>query len=80
MKLRSLLSATALLSLLAPAARASQLDISAFDWRVPITVSGYAGSETLADFPVLVTLAEGGPSGFSYDDCAEDGADLRFAD
>ena len=80
MKLRSLLSATALLSLLAPAARAIQLDISAFDWRVPITVSGYAGSETLADFPVLVTLAEGVPSGFSYDDCAEDGADLRFAD
>ncbi len=79
MKLRSLLSATALLSLLAPAARAIQLDISAFDWRVPITVSGYAGSETLADFPVLVTLAEGVPSGFSYDDCAADGSDLRFA-
>ena len=45
-----------------------------------ITVGGYAGSTTLANFPVLVKLAEGSPVGFTYDDCKNDGSDLRFTD
>ncbi len=48
--------------------------------RIPIAVSGYSGTETLTNFPVLVTLAADSPLGFDYADCAEDGADLRFAD
>ncbi|MCR5838731.1 MAG: DUF2341 domain-containing protein, partial [Kiritimatiellae bacterium] len=47
--------------------------------RIPIVVSGYAGSSTLTNFPVLVKLAADQPSGFDYADCAEDGADIRFA-
>ena len=50
-----------------------------YAWRVPITVSGYAGTETLTNFPVLVTLAAGTPAGFDYADCAAEGSDLRFA-
>ncbi len=57
-----------------------ELNATVFAKRIPITVSGYAGTETLANFPVLVTLAAGAPVGFDYADCAPDGADLRFAD
>ena len=53
---------------------------SLFAYHVPITVSGYAGESTLADFPVLVTLAADSPSGFDYADCAADGSDIRFLD
>ena len=44
------------------------------------TVSGYAGSTDLANFPVLVRLSASSPAGFSYDDCAQDGSDIRFVD
>ena len=50
-----------------------------FSRRVPVAVSGYAGSSTLTNFPVLVKLAADAPSGFDYADCAADGSDLRFA-
>ena len=50
-----------------------------FTKRIPVTVSGYAGTETLENFPVLVKLAAGEPAGFDYGDCATDGSDLRFA-
>ncbi len=53
---------------------------TAYAKRIPIAVSGYAGTETLTNFPVLVTLAADSPLGFDYADCAEGGADLRFAD
>ena len=49
-----------------------------------ITVSGYKGSSTLENFPVLVRIAENdaesgtGIQGFSYADCAADGADILF--
>ena len=68
------------IALLTPAASAVQLDISDFDWRVPVTVSGYAGTIELTNFPILVKLAADAPSGFDYADCAADGSDLRFAD
>ena len=50
-----------------------------------ITVSGYTGS-ALENFPVLVRIAEydagtgRGIQGFSYADCAADGADIAFVD
>ncbi len=50
-----------------------------FTKRIPITVSGYNGTETLTDFPVLVRLAADSPEGFDYGECATDGSDLRFA-
>ena len=44
------------------------------------TVSGYAGSTTLANFPVLVKISESAVPGFHYADCAAGGADLSFRD
>jgi hypothetical protein len=72
--------ATFLAALCAAAAIGDTLDTTPFSKKIPITISGYAGSTELTDFPVLVTLAENAPIGFSYDDRATDGADLRFAD
>lgn len=56
------------------------LEPTLFAKKCDFTVSGYAGSSTLEDFPVLVRLSAGKPVGFSYDDCAAGGADLRFTD
>ena len=56
------------------------LEPTLFTKKCDFTVSGYAGTSTLEDFPVLVRLSEGTPTGFSYDDCATGGADLRFTD
>ena len=68
-----------LLSLLVPVARGEAIVETNYAWRVPAAVSGYAGTETLTNFPVLVKLAADAPAGFDYADCAEGGADLRFA-
>ena len=56
-------------------------DWTKYSHRFKVSFSGYAGSETLADFPVLVKISESGISGFRYADCKKPGgADLRFAD
>ena len=47
-------------------------------WSFPVTVSGYAGSAPLTDFPVLVRISPDRAPGFSYADCADDGRDLSF--
>jgi hypothetical protein len=47
-------------------------------YRAELTVSGYTGTETLEGFPVLVRISESKISGFSYADCAENGADISF--
>ncbi len=49
-------------------------------YRIKITFSGYSGTETLSNFPVLVRLGKG-IQGFDYSlfDYAE-GTDLRFSD
>ena len=44
------------------------------------TVSGYTGESALANFPVLVRISPERISGFSYADCAADGADIAFTD
>ena len=49
-------------------------------YTVQYTVNGYAGTEALANFPVLVRLSAGSPVAFSYTDCAAGGADLTFTD
>ena len=61
-------------------ANAEELDPALFTYKSTVTVSGYTGSSTLTDFPVLVKLADGAPTGFDYGNCAADGSDLRFAD
>ena len=50
------------------------------DYKVEFTVSGYAGSTPLTNFPVLVRLAADSPQAFDYSDCAADGSDIRFED
>lgn len=46
------------------------------------SADGYAGTQTLTNFPVLVRLSEGHPTGFSYSDMKNpsSGAELFFAD
>ena len=73
--LASLLAAFA-----ATAAMADALDTTLFSMKSEMTIPGYAGSTTLANFPVLVRLATDSPTGFDYNDCAADGSDIRFAD
>ena len=59
----------------------SDNDWTKYSHRFRVTFSGYTGSETLANFPVLVKISETGISGFRYADCKKPGgADLRFAD
>lgn len=71
------------LCLLASCAGADALDPTAFSKKVSFTASGYDGTSTLENFPVLVRLSEG-ISGFSYDDIGTTTnaayANLRFAD
>ena len=49
-------------------------------YRATFTVTGYSGSTTLENFPVLVRLADNSPVAFTYDDCAANGSDIRFKD
>ena len=59
---------------------ADATDFGALSKSIEFTTSGYTGTSTLTDFPVLVRLAAGSPAGFSYSDCASGGGDLRFSD
>ena len=71
---------TLLAAFAAMSAMADALDTSLFTLKSEMTIPGYAGSTTLANFPVLVRLAADSPTGFDYNDCAADGSDIRFAD
>ena len=81
--LRSRLPAVSILLVLvglASPASADELDVTGYTRSVVLSVAGYTGTSTLANFPVLVRL---GPSvaGFHYEDFASpDGADLVFTD
>lgn len=56
-------------------------DWTKYSHRFTVSFTGYAGEETLTDFPVLVKISESGISGFDYDDCLRpNGGDLHFAD
>lgn len=78
--MKKLISAMFFAVLAATAAMADALDTALFLMKSEMTIPGYAGSTTLANFPVLVRLAANSPIGFDYADCAADGSDLRFAD
>ena len=52
-----------------------------FERYLPFTVTGYTGTETLTNFPVLVEVRAKDTNGFSYDDFYHfDGADIIFVD
>lgn len=56
-------------------------DWAKYSHKFNVSFTGYAGSETLTNFPVLVRISENSPSGFRYADCSKaNGGDLRFAD
>ena len=78
--MKKLTSAMFFAVLAATAAMADALDTTLFKMKSEMTISGYSGSTTLANFPVLVRLEANSPDGFDYADCAADGSDLRFAD
>ena len=56
---------------------ASALDTAQFSKTCTITLAGYTGSTSLADFPVLVRLSSA-IEGFSYADVMQGGADICF--
>ena len=60
-------------------AHGAALDIAPFSRTCTFTVSGYTGASALEDFPVLIRISQS-IAGFSYADCAANGADLRFTD
>ncbi|MBP5321800.1 MAG: DUF2341 domain-containing protein [Kiritimatiellae bacterium] len=64
----------------AMAVHAEALNPALFTKKCSFLVSGYTGTETLTDFPVLVRLSPASVHGFAYADCLFDGADLRFTD
>ena len=49
-------------------------------YKAALTVSKYAGSGPLADFPVLVRISPQTISGFEYDQCLDGASDLSFVD
>ena len=52
-----------------------------FERYLPFTVTGYTGTETLTNFPVLVDVRKADTNGFSYDDFYHyDGSDIAFVD
>ena len=60
---------------------ATENDWTEYSHKFKVSFAGYAGSEALANFPVLVKVSESGISGFRYADCLKsNGGDLRFAD
>ena len=60
---------------------AEENDWTKYSHKFKVSFTGYAGGETLANFPVLVKVSESGISGFRYADCLKsNGGDLRFAD
>lgn len=65
-----------------PATSSASLSIAYLEIgkRVSFKPTGYTGTETLTNFPVLVRLSEANIAGFSYSDFkCENGGDLRFA-
>ena len=55
--------------------------VKGFERYLPFTVTGYSGSETLTNFPVLVEVRRKDTNGFKYEDFYHtDGSDMAFVD
>jgi hypothetical protein len=63
---------------LAGLATVQAADFTSWAKKMPIQFTGYTRSETLTNFPALVTFTNGMASGFSYADFLSTNADLRF--
>ncbi len=74
----AILAPLCVLALVAIARADSGVDWTQYALSYKIVFSGYAGSDTLTDFPALVRLSAS--RGFDYAKCASDGGDLRFSD
>ena len=63
-----------------PLSFTTRMDTTIFGTRMQVTFPGYAKSETLTNFPVLIVLGPQSTNGFSYTQFAStNGWDLRFA-
>jgi len=55
--------------------------VDGFERYLPFTVTGYTGTETLTNFPVLVDIRNADTNGFTYADFYHyDGSDMAFVD
>ena len=55
--------------------------VKGFERYMPFTVTGYTGTETLTNFPVLVDVRDTDTNGFRYSDFYHyDGSDMAFVD
>ena len=55
--------------------------VKGFERYLPLTVTGYTGTETLTNFPVLVDVRDTDTNGFRYSDFYHyDGSDMAFVD
>jgi hypothetical protein len=55
--------------------------VKGFERYLPFTVTGYTGTETLTNFPVLVEIRKKDTNGFKYEDFYHtDGSDMAFVD
>ena len=55
--------------------------VKGFERYLPLTVTGYTGTETLTNFPVLVDVRDTDTNGFTYNDFYHyDGSDMAFVD
>ena len=55
--------------------------VKEFERYLPFTVTGYTGTETLTNFPVLVDVRKNDANGFNYDDFYHTGGrDIAFVD
>ncbi len=57
----------------------TSLSLGSWPWRMPITITGYTGTERLRNFPVLVALGSH-VTGFAYDQLGTYWGSLRFQD
>ena len=73
------LALASVMSALGAFAEETSVDLETYAHEMRITVSGYSGSETLTDFPLLVRLSEKDVYRFRYSDFQSDGKDIRFA-
>lgn len=63
-----------------PPVPAVKLDTTLFRHSAGLRATGYSGSATLTNFPLLVRLSSARCAGFDYSAAGEKGANLRFAD
>lgn len=79
-RISTVFAAALCLAALAPA-KAADLTMDKFGHSIKLQVSGYTGTETLQNFPVLVRVSETRIPGFLYSDLTNSkGADIAFFD